>query len=351
MRQPKPTAPIPCLLLLTVAAACSSSDSAPAPPLGASGAGASGDGGAMEAGWSCAKEPSVDLSGSWAALLDLQLNLSSQQGGTATLCPEQQTDRATIVLALRISHALGSATIEAIEPTFCSIQLPALSANVGQCDPASDNKLTVDLLLSEPLLAALPSIPIAKVAGSLDSAKAGAAFLSERFVMTAGTRKLGADMPSWLGSAQGCGVTDTSAGRGAQCDQACVDDCAAMLDDDADGRTGVTFHVCGYSADDIKSAVKCKAETPSEAAITIQGPVFMDFQVDPLLQGAALSSCELRGTVDTQVIYHVVGGDIYVANSQIAVLSAMKSLPLFSVDKQQSRFRMVRIDGAHGAPD
>jgi hypothetical protein len=46
-----------------------------------------------------------------------------------------------------------------------------------------------------------------------------------------------------------------------------------------------------------------------------------------------------------------VGGDLYVANTQISVLSAMKSLPLFTVDSAQSRFRMVRIDGAHGAPD
>jgi hypothetical protein len=130
-----------------------------------------------------------------------------------------------------------------------------------------------------------------------------------------------------------------------------VDDCSALVDDDQDGRAAVTFHVCGYSADDLKSGVKCNADNPSEAGITIQGPMLMAFQVDPLLQGSASSSCEVRGNVDAKVVYHVVGGDMYLANTQIGVQSAMRSLPLFDVDSTQSRFRMVRVDGTKGAPD
>ncbi|MBI5535765.1 MAG: hypothetical protein HY898_23740 [Deltaproteobacteria bacterium] len=347
-------------IALLLAAGCSSD---PVAPAGSGGGGSSGSGGsggsagtsgsagAAGSTWACDGAGPVDLGGSWAALLDLQLLLSSQTGGTATLCPEKQTNRATIVMVLQNKQSAGSTSIEQVQPVFCTIELPALTAMVGQCDTSATNSLTVDLLLAPPLLAALPTIPVTSVAGSLSSLDPGAGFLAERFTLTGGTRKTGASMPAWQGTVAGCGASDAAPGRSAQCEEKCVDDCSALLDDDKDGRTATTFHLCGYSSDDLKSNVKCKPESPSEAGVTIQGPLMLAFQVDPLMQGKASSSCEVRGTVDAQVLYHVVGGDMYLANTQIGVQSAMKSLPLFTVDPQQSKFRMVRVDGAHGAPD
>jgi len=77
----------------------------------------------------------------------------------------------------------------------------------------------------------------------------------------------------------------------------------------------------------------------------------MAFVVDPALEGKALSSCEVRGTANARVLYHVVGGDIYLSNTALSVVSAFKSLPLFDVDPHASVFRMLRVDGKHGAPD
>jgi hypothetical protein len=343
---------LPLFIALVLAAGCSSSsDAAPGAGGGGGASGAGGSGGAAGSGWACDATDSLDLGGSWAALLDLQLLLSSQTGGTATLCPESQTNSASIVMLVQNKQGAGSTTLDEVRPVFCSIELPALTAVVGTCDPSATNTLTVDLLLSPQLLQALPTIPVATVTGAISSLAAGATFQSDRFTLTGGTRKTGTSMPAWQGNIAGCGAADVAPGRSPDCEQKCVDDCSALVDDDDDGKTAVTFHVCGYTADDVKSKVQCQAENPSQAAVAIQGPLMLAFQVDPLLQGTAASSCEVRGTVDAQVLYHVVGGDMYVANSQISVMSAMKSLPLFTVDPSKSKFRMVRVDGAHGAPD
>ena len=101
----------------------------------------------------------------------------------------------------------------------------------------------------------------------------------------------------------------------------------------------------------MKSGVACNAESPNVPGTTLQGRGFIDMEVDPLFTGQAKTSCELEGTVDSEVLYNLVGADIYLAGAQIGVTSAIKSLPSFEVDPAASRFRMVRIDGKFGAPD
>lgn len=145
----------------------------------------------------------------------------------------------------------------------------------------------------------------------------------------------------------GCGGSGGSGGSGATG----VSDCAALEDHDGDMYPAVTVHICGTTPDDVKSMVSCNAETPNTPGTTLQGRAFIDMEVNPLLTGSAKSSCEVEGTVDSQVLYKLVGADIYLAGAQIGVTSAIKSLPDFQVDPQTSRFRMVRIDGKYGAPN
>jgi hypothetical protein len=95
--------------------------------------------------------------------------------------------------------------------------------------------------------------------------------------------------------------------------------------------------------------VSCNATDPSQAGIAIQGRAILDLQVDPLFTAQVRSSCELTGTIDAAIKYEVVGADLYLQNTQISVTSAIKSLPLYKVNAQQSRFRAVRVDGAHGS--
>ncbi|HRI72043.1 MAG TPA: hypothetical protein PK156_47750, partial [Polyangium sp.] len=195
------------------------------------------------------------------------------------------------------------------------------------------------------LLDALPNIKTAPVGGSLN----GTNFALDRFVLTVGATKGGDMMPVWDDAASTC--TATNLGRTNQCEMACVNDCASLRDDDADTYPAVTVNVCGTTPDDVKSGVPCNAETPNVPGSTLQGRAFIDMEVNPLLTGSAKNSCELDGTVDSQVLYRLVGADIYLAGAPIGVTSAIKSLPAFEVDPQQSRFRMVRIDGKYGAPN
>ena len=124
-----------------------------------------------------------------------------------------------------------------------------------------------------------------------------------------------------------------------------------MRDDDADGYPSVTIQVCGDTPSDTKNGVKCNAATPSTPGATLQGQAFIDIEVNPTFTGTVKSSCEMIGTVDSKVLYNLVGADVYLAGAPITVSSAIESLPTFQVDPAASKFRMVRIDGQYGAPD
>ena len=120
-------------------------------------------------------------------------------------------------------------------------------------------------------------------------------------------------------------------------------------------ETAVVYHYGGWigsnSFDDAKNGVPCNAETPNEPGASLQGRAFLAMQVDPKFSGTAKSSCELAGTVDSQVLYDVVGADLWLAGAKIGVTSAIESLPSFEVDAEESKFRMIRVDGKYGAPD
>lgn len=338
------------LLLASSLAACSSSDSTD--PGGAAGsAGSSTDAAAPEAGASCTETGPLDLGGTWVARLDLELDLSSQAGGAATLCPDQQTGRASMIVIFSNSHPAGSTAIDSVQPVVCSLELPELTGMVGECDPSAPQLMSINLIASPALQKSLHTVPVAPVKASLASTAPGAAITVDRFVVTGGTRKATDPLPAWDATLPGCGPSDANVGRSPTCEQSCVDDCGALVDDDADGWAATTFHICGYTNDDKTSGVQCRAESPSEAGVVVQGKLMMAFLVDPLLQGKALSSCEVRGGADARVLYHVLGGDIYLANSALSVVSSFKSLPLFDVDPKASVFRMVRVDGKHGTQD
>jgi hypothetical protein len=162
-----------------------------------------------------------------------------------------------------------------------------------------------------------------------------------------GSTKSGTGLPSWNTSSSACNMSNI--GNTNACDTSCVSDCASLRDDDADGFPGVTVQVCGTTSSD--KNLTCNAAMPNKAGVTLQGEAFIDIEVNPTFTGTATSSCELTGTVDSQVLYNLVGADVYLAGSPITVSSAIESLPTFQVDPSASKFKMVRIDGQYGAPD
>jgi hypothetical protein len=314
---------------------------------GASGTdGAAGTGGTT---FTCEKTAELDMGGTWAAFARLSVTLKSEPGGAITVCPVDQIGESTLLLLVDVkTSATDKKSFDSLRAVACSLSLPVVTALVGDCDPKAANLVSTQIIAPQPLIDALPFIPVPNTQGKLSGLDPGATFSPDRFTFTIGTTKKGANMPKWLSQNGGCGMNDMAAGRGQTCESTCVDDCGSIVDDDKDNWAGVTAHVCGTTPDDVKSKVKCQATDPSSAGATLQGRALIDFQVDPRLDGTAKSSCEVMGTVDAQVLYNIVGADIYLANTQISVTSAIKSLPSFVVDPQKSKYRMIRVDGKYG---
>jgi hypothetical protein len=317
---------------------------------GGAGAGAAGGAGGSGGGSTaivCEGAPvDHDLEGTWAAYGRLAVKLQGQPGGAITICPADQIGESTMLLLLSMHRDPADATkLVNVGAFLCEIELPVVTALVGTCDASSKSLVSTQIIAPKTLLDALPDVKTNLVAGTLT----GADFALDRFVLTIGSKIGGNMMPAWDDAAAAC--TGTSLGRTNQCETMCVNDCASLRDDDGDSYPAVTVNVCGTTPDDVKAGVPCNADTPNDPGSTLQGRAFIDMEVNPLLSGSAKSSCELEGTVDSEVMYRLVGADIYLAGAQIGATSAIKSLPAFQVDALQSRFRMVRIDGKYGAPD
>lgn len=314
---------------------------------GSGGSGAVGGSGGGSTAMVCEGAPAEgDLEGTWAAYGRLAVTLQGQPGGAITICPADQVGESTMLLLVSVHRDAADPTkLVDVGAVLCEIELPIVTALVGTCDPMSQSLVSTQIIAPQSLLDALPSIKTAPVNGTAT----GGSFALDRFVLTVGSTKGGAMLPSWDDASPSC--TATNLGRTNQCEMTCVADCASLRDDDVDTYPGVTVNVCGTTPDDVKSGVPCNADAPNEPGATLQGRAFIDMEVNPLLTGTTKSSCEVEGTVDSEVNYRLTGADIYLAGAQIGVTSAIKSLPAFQVDAKQSRFRMVRVDGKYGAPD
>lgn len=316
---------------------------------GGGGAGGAGAGGGAHA-IACDGAP-VDpaLEGTWAAVGKLAVKLEGAPGGVITLCPVDQIGEASMLLLLTIkADAADARKLAEVRASLCSIELPTVSALLGSCDPKSQGLVYTQILAPEAFLTALPKVATPTVSGVISGEGDGAKVAFDRLTVALGAIKGGDMLPTWNDSELAC--AGLSVGHTNACEMACVSDCAGLRDDDGDSYPGVTLQVCGKTSSDEKSGVACHAESPDVPGATLQGKAFMDLQVDPRFTGTAKSSCEINGTIDAEVLYNVVGADIYLAGSQVSVNQAIKSLPAFKVDSAQSRFRMVRIDGQYGAP-
>ena len=330
-------------------AGCGDGGSGGFSPTGGAG-GAGGSGGGSSAVPCDGAKPTLDLAGTWAAYGRLDVTLKGIDGGVVTICPADQIGESTMLLLVTMAHDAADPTkLVNVGAVLCSIELPIVTALVGVCDVNSQSLVSTQIIAPQTLLDALPGVPSAPVSGSLMGTTDGSALALDRFVVTVGSKKPGASMPKWDAASPMC--TATNLGRTDVCEGACVSDCAGLRDDDKDSYPGVTVEVCGKTPDDVKSGVACNAESPNVPGTTIQGRAFIDMEVNPLFTGQAKTSCEIEGTVDSEVLYNLAGADIYLAGTQIGVTSAIKSLPSFQVDPTTSRFRMVRIDGQFGAPN
>jgi hypothetical protein len=299
----------------------------------------------------CTGQPAdLSLTGTWAAHGQLSVKLQGVPGGAIQICPADQVGAAEMILLLTVKQNATDATkLDEVKATLCSISLPTVTALVGTCDPNSPALVSTQIIAPQAFIDALPKVAAAVVSGTLSGAAPGASLTFDELDVTVGSTASGTALPKWDTSSNPCAAAGI--GNKTTCETTCVSDCASLADQDGDGYPAVTAQVCGFTPDDTKQGVKCNADSPSTPGSTLQGKAFLDIEVTPTFTGTAKSSCEVTGTVDSKIDYNVVGADVYLAGAPIPVTSAIKSLPIFQIDPQASKFRMVRIDGQYGAPD
>ncbi len=317
---------------------------------GGTGTGGTGGGGTTTStGPSCEGQPAtLDIAGTWAAYGALTVTIQGAPGSLVSICPANQEGQA--FLTLFVTYGQDSADpkkLKDVKATLCAVDLPSVTAVAGTCDPNSVAGVTTQITVPQALLDAFPTLAANVVAGTLSDTAPGADIALEQFVVTAGSSKSGAALPKWDTKAAGCTAGDI--GHTNKCEATCVSDCAALRDDDSDGFPGVTLGVCGRAKGEDGKA--CNVDDPSQPGVTIQGRAFTALEVNPQFSGKAESSCKLDGTVDTSVVYTVVGADVALSGSSIPVSSAIEALPSLVVQSAKSKLTMVRIDGKYATPD
>jgi hypothetical protein len=333
--------------VLLSALACSSEDS----DGGADGADA-GTGGSSGSSVACDDDGVVDVSGRWAAIARYAVTLRIQQGGVVTTCPVGQAATTTLLLLLDVTpDPADPARLASVSAYPCLLELPTVTASVGDCDPNASNLLTVDIPIPHTFTSHIADIPPVNAGGAVGGPRGADAVTFDRLRFTWGTRDTGDTLPSWQAEKQECGASATDLGRSGACEDTCVDACGGIEDDDADGYPGVTLHVCGTTQDDVSAQVRCNPETPTVPGATLQGRIAMVLRSEVSFAGHAKSSCELTGPFDSSTTYGVVGADVYLTNAKVGVASALKSLPIFDAHADESLLRAIRIDGRHGTED
>lgn len=336
---------------LFLLAACGGSKSNNNSGSGGSGSSAGGSGGAGGSGAikiNCQEPAQLDLNGTWAAKVRMTVKLVGN-GGEVKLCPQHQTAEASLYMYLDMKQNASDPTkIDSITPHVCSVSLPVVTGMVGNCDPSKLNFVSTQLQVLDPLTKALPKIQLSPVTGKLGGTSPGTSLTTDKLLFVAGSSAQGSALPGWKTSDTSCG--SATVGRTSQCDTNCVTDCSKTRDDDGDGYPGITLGVCGLSNDDKQSNLKCNIDNPIQGGATIQGKAWLDLQIDPALTGTVKSSCEVTGNVSASILYNVLGANVYLTGAALAVTDAITSLPTFTVDPSTSEYRLVRVDGKHGAP-
>lgn len=316
---------------------------------GGGGGGTGGSGAGGTTGPSCEGQPeTLDVAGTWAGYGALTATINGQPGSLVSVCPADQEGVAYLLLLVTIEQdSADPKALKNVKASLCSVDLPAITAVAGTCDPGTTAAVTTQISVPDALLAAFPNLSATPVGGSLAGTKPGADVTLERFVVTAGSSATGDQLPSWDPGLPGCDAQNV--GHSNQCETTCVSDCAALVDHDSDTFPGVSLDVCGRTQDD--EGLPCNTTDPSSPGVTIQGRAFAALEVDPQFVGAATSSCKLEGTVDSNVRYTVVGADVTLAGSPISVAAALSALPSLQVEADKSKLTMVRVDGKYGTPD
>ncbi|MCC6648658.1 MAG: hypothetical protein IT374_24230 [Polyangiaceae bacterium] len=322
---------------------------------GGSGAGGAGSGGAAGAaggtsGIACVEDGALDVGGLFAVKVRLEVTMKSDPAAVVSVCPADQRGAADLVGIVRVSQS--GTTVDALDTIVCDVTLPPVTAIAGSCSAGQKGTVATQVSLSKALIAQVPKVRPKTVKATLGGTAPGATFEPERLVFILGSKAASADgMAKWkdTSSSSPCNSLTKPLGTSMDCEVMCVSDCGDVVDADQDGYPGASFDVCGRG--DEPPGALCNTDDPSEPGVTLQGKAFVDFVIDPQLSGVAKSSCEIAGGADASIRYNVLGANVRLSGSLLPVGSVITSIPAFEVVKETSKYRAVRVDGKHAAPD
>lgn len=306
-----------------------------------------GAGGGGASAISCREEGPVDVTGTWLIKARLDVVMSSSDKALVKVCPADQTGPADLVLLGRFEQQGGD--LKSVALTICDFSMPQVTAVIGPCSENSMASVTSQVSPSAALRAALPDLVVPKVSGKVEGTGPGALFEPERITFVLGSQTLTGPMAAWKGGGA-CDDLKTPLGTGPGCETQCVTTCSDVVDADSDTLPGISMAVCGRSASDAAEAT-CNVATPSGPGITLQGTAGINFRVDPLFRGQVESSCVVRGKVDAEIDYNVLGSNLWLSGGIMTVRQVQAAIPVFDVLPETSQFVAVRVDGQHGSPD
>lgn len=352
------SSPLAFLLLIGLGAGCGGSDDSGAAEAakggsaGAAGAPAGGAGGAGGAavGLACKEEGPLDIAGVFAVKVRLEVSMKSDPSAVVSVCPDDQKGASDLLAIIKVSQS--GTTVDALDTIVCDVALPPVSAIAGTCMAGQKGTVTAQVSVSKALAGQIPKVKPKTITAVLGGTAPGATFEPERLAFILGSKSDSADKMAKWKDASGtspCNSLMKPLGTSMDCETMCVSDCNDVVDADTDGFPGASFDVCGRG--DEPAGAMCNTDDPSEPGITLQGKAFLDFVIDPKLSGIAKSSCELLGTADASIRYNVLGANVRLSGSLLPVGTVITAIPAFNVVKETSKYRAVRVDGKHAAPD
>ncbi len=299
----------------------------------------------------CTGQPStLSLSGTWAALAQLSVNLEGVPGGAITICPANQVGSANLVLLVTIQQdATDPTKLDQVKATLCSVTLPTTTALVGNCDPTSAALVTTQLIVPQAFLDALPTVAAATGTGTLGGTSPGATIALDALDVVAGFHQVGRE-PAEL--ERHVLVVQPAEHRR---EQGVRHHVRERLRVDARRRHG---WLPGRDHRGLRRDVgrrelgrEVQRGHAADGGRLAAGSGVHRLRGEPERHRHGESSCEIAGNVATDIVYHLVGANVYLAGSPINVSSAIESLPTFQVDPSASKAVMVRVDGQYGAPN
>ncbi len=270
----------------------------------------------------------VDLTGTWAARVQLAVELTQRPGGLLRLCPDPQATSARLLIRMGI-RATGGHLVQSVQ--VCQVSLPQALGGVGGC-PAQP--LSIRLAPAPSLTAYIPRVVIPDITTELGSIAPCSAYDPQAFTVLLGVRAgaLGQPdtdaLPAWCSPCGGATAAQCVCQDCGHTGAGCAARDSDVEDSDGDGHPGVSVAVSTGAVPD-----------------PIAGEAYLAFRTRPRLNGTILGVDRIAGAIEATLDYAVVGSGVQVVGNPLDPAALTGALPEFRIVPDGSEFVMLRADG------